>query len=169
MSIVKAYTGTKRKLTGSLRELQELAYADKRRRYPNIPDHALTVKPYSDKTANGLTRAIIDFLKFEGWQAERINCTGRIIDKSRSYVDAIGRHKKIGSSTWIPTSGQRGTADISSTIAGRSVKIEIKTGKDRQSPAQAKYQRDIERSGGVYFIARSWEQFREWYNSFNNG
>lgn len=148
-----------------IKELTDIALRAKKRKYPSLPDHGLSVKSYSDKTANGLTRCIIDFLRFEGWQAERINCTGRLIDNRQVITDVIGRHKRIGSSQWIPTSGQRGTADISAIIQGCSIKIEVKIGRDRQSPAQKEYQRQVEQSGGVYFIARSWMEFVKWFDS----
>jgi hypothetical protein len=56
-----------------------------------------------------------------------------------------------------------GSADIAATINGRSVKIEVKHGKDRQSEAQRRYQEAIERAGGLYVIATSFEQFYNWY------
>jgi len=121
---------------------------------------------YSDKSANGLTRCITDWLKFNGWQAERISNTGRMKDNRRQYIDSVGFRRQIGSVEWIPGSGTKGTADISATIKGRSVKIEVKIGRDRQSPAQKKYQESVERSGGVYIIARTFEGFLDWYDKF---
>ncbi len=59
----------------------------------------------------------------------------------------------------------KGTADISATINGRSVKIEIKM-KDKQSEVQREYQRRIEAAGGVYLIVRSFAEFMTWYNTF---
>ena len=148
-----------------MKELIEIATRHQRKKYPNIPDHARPRPKYTDKTANGLTRAIIDYLHFEGWQAERINTTGRYLDESKTYTDVLGHTRKIGSGKWIPTTGQRGSADISATIAGRSIKIEVKM-KDKQSKAQKEYQRQIEQSEGIYFIARSWKDFIKWYKSF---
>ena len=58
---------------------------------------------------------------------------------------------------------QVGSADISATIEGRSVKIEIKVGSDRQSEAQKRYQQQVENAGGTYFIATSFEQFEDWF------
>jgi Holliday junction resolvase len=143
-------------------QLRELALQDSRRRLPNYPEAARYVKPYTDKTANGLTRAIIDFLRFNGWQAERINCTGRMIDNTKVVRDVCGFSRTIGSVKWMPTSGQKGTADISATIKGRSVKIEVKM-KDRQSSDQKAYQEAIEKAGGVYWIVRSFEEFIKLY------
>ena len=57
-----------------------------------------------------------------------------------------------------------GTADISATIGGRSVKIEVKVGRDRQSEAQRIYQQQVEAAGGIYYIATDFESFVKWYN-----
>ena len=110
-----------------------------------------------DSTANGLTRSIINFIVRQGWQAERISITGRPIKQMDYKGRCIGY--TFGSSHMT-----KGTADISATIRGRSVKIEVKIGADRQSDAQRKYQADIERAGGLYYIARDFESFVEWYN-----
>lgn len=125
---------------------------------------SMKIKPYSDKTANGLTRCIIDFLTFSEWQAERINSSGRMVDRRYAYTDVLGHRRQIGSVEWAKGTGTKGTADISATIAGRSVKIEVKIGRDRQSEAQKQYQERIEKSGGIYFIATSMTDFLKWYN-----
>lgn len=145
-----------------LKHLQELSLKVKRDKYPNIPDHAASIPKYSETTANGTTRCVIDFLKFTGNQAERINTTGRYIDNRKTITDVIGQKKVIGSGKWIPTTGTKGSADISATIKGRSVKIEIKT-TDRQSEAQKEYQRQVESAGGIYIIVRSFQEFYNWY------
>lgn len=155
----------------ALQQLKELALADSRRRHPTLPESARYIKPYTEKNANGLTRAIIDFLRFNGHQAERINCTGRLIDNTLVVEDVTGFSRKIGSVKWIPTSGQKGTADISSTIKnnqgiGISVKIEVKM-KDRQSEDQQKYQAAIEAAGGLYWLVRSYNEFLTFYNQIN--
>ncbi len=145
------------------RNLKELGYRKAsflRAKYPIVPAHAISKgKPYSDKMANGLTRCIIDSINHSGGQAERISNTGRVIDKSYTYQDVIGKTKTIGSVKWIPGSGTNGSADISATIAGRSVKIEVKIGKDKLSEDQKKYRDQIEASGGIYIVARSYEGF----------
>jgi len=97
--------------------------------------------------------------------AERINSTGRYIDNSQVFEDVLGRTRSIGTGQWLPTSGMKGTADVSATIRGRSVKIEIKM-KDRQSEDQKKYQLAVEQAGGIYLIIRSFQEFHDWYQSF---
>jgi hypothetical protein len=147
--------------------LRELAMTESRRKYPNLPEYARTVHPYTDKNANGLTRMVIDWLQFSGHQAERIAVTGRYMDTSIVVTDILGSQRRIGSGRWIPPTMTPGTADISSTINGRSVKIEIKckATHDRQSDAQKKYQSDVEMAGGVYVITRDFEGFMSWYKS----
>lgn len=151
--------GTKK----SIAILKELFLIDSKKRYPSFPDYARVTPNYTDKTANGLTKCIIHFIQLTGGQAERINCTGRAIDNRKTYTDTLGRCRTIGSVAYIKTTGQRGTADISATIKGKSVKIEVKIGNDRQSDAQKQYQKSIEASGGIYIIAKTFEQFYNWY------
>jgi hypothetical protein len=149
-------------------EIQQLKAAyleENRKRFPSLPEYARVCPKYTDKTANGLTTMIIDFLRFKGYQAERIAVMGRYLDNSQIVTDVVGRSRRIGSGKWIPGSMQPGTADISAVIQGRAVKIEVKIGKDRQSEAQIRYQEQIERAGGIYLIATSFQQFFEWYNS----
>jgi hypothetical protein len=153
----------------AVKQLEAMANDAARAKNPNTPPEWLAPRKYSDNSANNSTRCIIDFLNFSGWQAERINNTGRQIDTRQTFTDVTGRSRTIGSSKWIKGTGTNGTADISATIKGRSVKIEVKYGRDVQSEAQRAYQYHIEQSGGLYLIASSFEQFLSWYNlKFNS-
>lgn len=118
----------------------------------SLPERFKDMKPktYDPKTANGLTKMICDWIKYNGGQAERISTTGRYI---------------VAQKKWIKGSGTKGSADISATIQGKSVKIEVKIGKDRQSDDQKRYQEMIERAGGIYYIAKDFDSFYEWYNN----
>ncbi len=130
----------------------------------------VTGDKHRDDTANGCTRCIIAYLKYKGWQAERINTTGIPIDSRRQVTDITGRTRNIGSLTWRPSGSTLGSADISATINGRSVKIEVKIGKDRQSEAQRQYQAAIEQAGGLYYIAHDFTTFVAWYHqNFGKG
>ncbi len=153
------------KKTEAVKELERLYMIDHRHRYPSMPEYARACKKYRDDSANGLTKCVIDFIRLSGYQAERINCTGRYIDRTEVVTDVLDRKRVIGSAKWLPTSGQRGTSDISATIRGRAVKIEIKAGKDRQSEDQKRYQEQVERAGGVYLIIRTFEEFYSWFNN----
>jgi len=151
--------------SAAVKALEALADADAARRYPSIAREHLAPRKYCDRDANGLTKCVIDFIRLTGGMAERINCTGRYVDRSQTFEDVTGRVRTIGTGQWLPTSGVKGTADISAVIQGRAVKVEIKI-RDRQSEDQKKYQEATERAGGIYLIVRSFAEFYDWYNEF---
>jgi hypothetical protein len=139
--------------------LDALKLANDIERHPSFPEAYFVKKKWDDKTANGLTKAITSFIQFNGYQAERINTMGVARENKRTDGKVIGV-------TWTKGTTTAGSADISATIRGRSVKIEVKVGKDRQSEAQKRYQESIERAGGVYMIARDFDSFVEWFDEF---
>ena len=145
--------------------LINLALADLKLKYPTVPDHCIPAPKYSDKTSNGLTKCIKDFLNLSGYQAERISSMGRMLDKREIVEDCLGRKKQIGSIQYIKGTSTNGTADISATIKGKSVKIEVKIGKDRMSQDQMRYRDAIIRAGGIYFVATDFDMFVEWFNN----
>jgi hypothetical protein len=151
-----------------LDHLRQLKLAKTRENYPNVPDYALPKIEYNENSTNGLTTCVIHFLQLSGHQAERINTMGRMIDNRKQVTDVIGRTKIIGSAKYIPTTGTKGSADISATIFGRSVKLEIKYGKDRQSQAQKEYQTSVEQAGGTYWVIKNFNQFYELYQEFKS-
>jgi len=139
--------------------LDALKLANDIERHPSFPEDYFVKKKWDDKTANGLTKAITSFIQFNGYQAERINTMGVARENKRTDGKLIGV-------TWTKGTTTAGSADISATIRGRSVKIEVKVGKDRQSDAQKRYQESIERAGGVYMISRDFDTFVEWFDEF---
>jgi hypothetical protein len=151
----------------ALKALSNLALKKISISYPNVPSYALPATRYSDKTSNGLTKCIIDFLNLTGAQAERINNTGRVLDNRIIVKDVLGGSRSIGSTKWIPGTGKNGTADISATIKGRSIKVEVKIGADKQSDQQKEYQKEVEAAGGIYFIAKDFNSFYNWIKPGN--
>jgi hypothetical protein len=147
-----------------VQQLKELYLQDSRERHPLLPEYARCAPKYNPRTANGLTKMILDFLRLKHWQCERISVTGRYVDKSKIFTDVAGFQRRIGSGQWIRPSMQPGTADLSAVINGRAVKIEIKVGKDRQSEAQKRYQDEVTRAGGIYLLIHSYTEFLTWYN-----
>lgn len=131
---------------------------------PHYPEYAIVPSKHTDKNANGLEKAIVAYLQSEGWQAERVKTMGRMITIKGPEDQLFNRN--FDQQKYIPGSGTKGSSDISATIKGRSVKIEVKIGKDRQSEYQIKYQKDIEKAGGVYVIAKDFETWHSWYVSF---
>ena len=150
--------------------LRELKLNDSIKEHPNVPRYAIALPKYDDKTANGLTHAVIEFLELSGHFAERINTMGRVIDNRKTYTDVIGRTKTIGSTKYIPTTGTKGSADISSEInviinsqpIAIAVKWEVKINKDRQSEDQKKYESKV----ANYFIIKSFDDFYSKYTEF---
>jgi hypothetical protein len=146
--------------------LNELHLKVQHERFPSMPVHCIPPYKKSDNSTNGLTSCVIDFINYSGYQAERINTTGRMLNNKKVITDVVGFKRKIGTDKWIKGTGTKGSADISSTIKGKSVKIEIKFDKDRQSEAQKDYQKAIENAGGTYIIVRNFDDFIHWYDNF---
>lgn len=146
--------------------LEQLAKENFKTKHPTFPENCYPKFKYKDNSSNDLTKCIIDFIIFKGGQAERISSAGRIIDTRKTFVDVIDCKRTIGKAKWIKPTSTNGTADISATIQGKAVKIEVKcraTGDRYQSQAQIQYQKAIEQAGGLYIIARDFEGFYSWY------
>lgn len=139
-----------------------------RHRHPTFNESEINSFAFYDKTdttANGLTSCVCDYLKFAGWQAERINTMG--VARANYKIDPH-TGKRIGDAvgvTWTKGGSTPGSADISATIHGRSVKIEVKM-KDRQSEAQKQYQQAIEAAGGQYWLIHNMTEFFQQYDFF---
>lgn len=144
---------TKRHIkSAAVKALENFALEALKKQYPNFPYPP--APKYSDKTANGLTTCIVDYIALRGFLAERINTTGQQINTASG--------KK-----WIKGSSKKGSADIHSCIQGRYVAIEIKceaTGDKYQSDDQKAYQKETEAAGGIYLIIRTFEEFYNWFN-----
>lgn len=134
--------------------------------YPNAVEVGGLVKTTFPKvdTANGLTAAIVNYINWTGGRATRINVQGRLVEgqEKASFGQTISKKK------WIKSSTRKGTADISSTISGKSVMWEIKIGNDRPSEAQLKEQQRERKAGGEYFFIKTIEQFFDEYDRIVN-
>jgi len=144
----------------NLVDLSNLHYADQCVKHPSVPDYARTRKKYSDKTANGLTTAIVDFCNLSGHFAQRTGNEGRY-RPGQVVTDVIGRQRQM-KGTWLP-GHNNGAADVSLTMAGRIYFIEVKIGKDRQREDQVTFMNKVRNAGGVYEIVKTWEEFYRWY------
>jgi hypothetical protein len=113
-------------------------------RTPNVIRDGFYTGPTLPKvaTANGLTQFICNFINWSGFRATRINTMGRMVG---------GR--------WIHSTTRKGSADISSTIKGRSVMWEVKVGRDRPRPEQLAEQAKERAAGGMYEFISTPEQF----------
>lgn len=102
-------------------------------------------------TGNGINKFISNYLFWKGHRATRINVQGRMIGDVR-----------------IKSSTRKGSADISSTIFGRSVQWEGKAGKDKPRPEQLREQEIERKAGGEYFFVNSAEDFFNQYDSLSS-
>lgn len=118
--------------------------------------HVKPSYPPTDK-ANGLTRAIVQFLTWEGYRATRVNSQGQFIVEK--YQGRVVNHG------FRPGATRKGTADISATIRGRSVMLEVKAGNDSPKEKQIKEQARERAAGGIYEFIYDFEQFLTFYDS----
>ena len=111
--------------------------------------------------ANGLTTFICNYLNWLGHRATRINVSGRLVDGVQKQPSGV----TLTTKKWIPSTTRRGTADISATIKGRSVMIEIKIGRDKPSEFQLAEQMKERKAGGVYEFCSSIDEFFQLYDN----
>ena len=132
-----------------------------REQYPNAYKDGFYLEPKLPKvdSANGLTTFICNFLSWVGYRATRINVMGRLVDG----VEKQPSGAKVGVKKWLPSSTRKGTADISATIKGRSVMIEIKVGRDKPRPDQLAEQIRERNAGGIYEFIGTPDEFFELY------
>jgi hypothetical protein len=141
--------------------LQQMEREQQRIKYPSMPEHALAGTNWQDNSANALTKSIVGFLNLSGHFAERINTMGTYRQGKKIQV---GENTRQLPGKYTRTTGVKGSADIAATIKGRAVKIEVKYGKDRMSEAQKEYAERTEAAGGIYYVARDFDSFKEWYD-----
>lgn len=127
-------------------------------------------------SSNGLRRAIINFMVWEGHHLEATNTMGRPVQKFvPKFSIMTGKVEQVpGRIEWQKGSGTTGSSDAKGhlNMLGRDYAIplyvEIKYGKDKQSGDQIEYEEKINNSGGIYIIAKTIEGFFEWYFNFLN-
>jgi hypothetical protein len=149
-------------------ELKALKLAHIKKTAPNFYEASggdkMKIKMYTDKTANGLTACIVDYLNFSGHYANRINTQGQArvkkIPKYNIFSKQIEHMEKV---SYTKSSTRKGTGDIDSIVFGIPLKIEVKVGRDTQSDDQKEEQNRIERAGGVYYLAVDMQTFLMWF------
>lgn len=101
------------------------------------------------ETANRITANIIRVINMQpGCVAYRINNVG-------VWDAAKGIHRAGGT--------QKGIGDISAIIRGRALWVEVKAGRDKVSREQLIFRAEVERAGGLYFVARSTDEFLNFF------
>ena len=136
--------------SAAVKELERMCDEYRKQRNPEAKK-----KYYSDRTAPELEKCIINYTILKGHFAEKVQSMGRTIFK--------------GEPIYVRNSNTTGQADLSLIINGKAVKVEVKckwTGDRYQSEAQKRYQKNVERAGGIYIIIRDFAQFKIWLDNF---
>jgi hypothetical protein len=132
----------------AIKGLERMADAEALRLHPTCP--ALAPRKFRDDTANGLTACITTYIRLCGAFCSRLNNTG-------IYDHRINRYR--------PGTSRKGLPDILATYKGMSLMIEVKAGKDRMSDHQEKIMQEQQQSGGLYYVARNFSDFKEWFDN----
>lgn len=136
--------------SAAVKELERMCDEYRKQRNPEAKK-----KYYSDRTAPELEKCIINYTILKGHFAEKVQSMGRTIFK--------------GEPIYVRNSNTTGQADLSLIINGKAVKVEVKckwTGDRYQNEAQKRYQKNVERAGGIYIIIRDFAQFKSWIDNF---
>lgn len=99
---------------------------------------------YDDRTANGLTNFMLDFLRHYGYYGARINIGG-------IYMADKGKYRESGST--------KGVADVIACVRGHFCQFEVKAGKDRPRPDQLEQKQLTEFAGGSYEFIHNATEF----------
>lgn len=131
----------------AVKDLEVMADQDARMKHPDMP--FLAPRKFRDDSANSLTKCITTYLRLKGAFVSRINNTG-IYDKQ------LQRFR--------PGTSRKGLPDVVCTWRGKSIMIEVKHGRDRMSEHQERIKQEQERSGGLFFICHSFDEFKGYFD-----
>lgn len=134
----------------AIRQLEALADEEARRRHPSIDKRYLAPRLFRDDSANDLTKCIVAYITLKGGFASRINTTGVYRSKLKRYT---------------PTAQKKGIADVIGTYKGKSLQIEVKYGRDKQSQDQRRVEQEQRQAGGLYYLARDFTSFKRWFDA----
>lgn len=113
------------------------------------PSDAL--KAAKHESANRITRNVLTVINGQpGCVAYRVNNVG-------VYDEAIGARRKGNT--------ERGLPDVWACVMGRFLTVEVKAGRDELSPYQQMRKFEIEKAGGIFFVARSTGEFTDFFSN----
>ena len=104
----------------------------------------ISKKSFEDKTANGLTKCLQYWCLLNGAHFQRMNTQGQ-------YDAKLKRYRRSGAT--------KGVTDTLIIYKGKTLNIEIKINKDKQSKEQKDIQLSIEKAGGNYWIIKTFDEF----------
>lgn len=134
----------------AIKSLEHKAMESARKKYPSHPEYVFAPRKFRDDTANGLTGCITSYIGLAGGFASRVNNGGVFDSRIRKFR---------------PGTSRKGLADVMATYKGLSLHIKVKIGKDIQSEHQRQVELDVIMSGGYYFIALNYTEFKNWFDN----
>lgn len=132
----------------ALQHLCQLADAAKVAKHPTFP-YPVRSK-YSDKSANALTRCIVDYCNLSGHFATRLQSTG-------TYRADLQK--------FIPSTQRAGMPDVFAVVEGRAVFVEVKIGRDTLSDVQKETISDLKKAGASVYLAKTFAGFLDWFTA----
>lgn len=132
----------------TVKELERMADAEAKRLHPTCPH--LAARTFRDDSSNSLTKCITTYLRLQGAFVSRLNNTG-IYDKR------LNRYR--------PGTSRKGLPDVVCTWKSKSIFCEVKHGRDKMSTEQEKIRQEQTGSGGLYFVAHNFSEFKFWFDS----
>jgi hypothetical protein len=150
----------------SIKVLEKLALQKLKECSPD--NHYYPQPKYTDKTTNELTKCVIDYIRFNSGQAEKINQRAFIKNNRKTPTYTLGAIA-IGSNEWISRIHKKEAVYIHSVINRKFVRIEVKieaTGDNNHPKGQTTYQSKIEVAEGYYLTVRNFTDFYNWLNDF---
>lgn len=115
---------------------------EKLQQKPNVKKRTHSKTDLKPISANALTKAAIHYFSAKGFECWRQNSAG--------LYDPI---KKVFRSNSV----KKGVSDIIGfhKLNGQFIAVEIKVGKDKLSPEQSEFLRQVEKAGGVAIVVKS--------------
>ena len=127
----------------------QLADERKAAKHPTLPAHARVKAKYSDQDANGLTRAVVDYLTLSGHFATRLASTGTY----RADVDK-----------YIPSQQRAGFSTVFAVVEGRAM-FAVVEGWDSLSQQQKETIADLQKAGASVYAVRNFAEFLQWFTA----
>ena len=92
-----------------------------------------------------IQKQILDYLSYAGWFVWKNNNVGIYKKSTGSYIPAQ----------------MKGIPDLTAIKDGRVLMVEVKTPKGKLSEHQVKFQERYEEAGGIYIVARGYEDIKD--------
>lgn len=134
----------------AVKELEKMAF-EHHYRYSVLPIQYRTPFRFRDDSANGLTDCIVKYISLSGGFVSRY---GGIYDRK------LGKFR--------PGTNRKGLPDIIGTFQGKSIFVEVKFGRDKMSEHQEKVRDEQTASGGLFYLAHNFTEFKDWFDRLIN-